>query len=155
VHYKINIKIDPAFAGQVEPRLLRAAARAALDHQAASTPSELTIAVTNAAALRVLNRTHLQRDHATDVLSFPSDEIDADTGRRYLGDIAIAYPRAVAQAKAAAHPVQAELQLLVVHGVLHLLGHDHARPGERARMWRSQAEVLRRLKVPFTVPDRP
>jgi probable rRNA maturation factor len=57
----------------------------------------------------------------------------------------ISAPRAQAQAEAAGHPLEAELQLLVVHGVLHLLGHDHARPEEKARMWKAQAEALESL----------
>jgi probable rRNA maturation factor len=65
----------------------------------------------------------------------------------YLGDIAISLPRATAQAEAAGHPVAAELQLLTVHGVLHLLGHDHAEPEEKAAMWAAQAAVLATLGV--------
>jgi probable rRNA maturation factor len=54
-------------------------------------------------------------------------------------------PRAEAQAEAAGHPLESEVQLLVVHGVLHLLGHDHAEPDEKARMWKAQAEILEGL----------
>ena len=54
-------------------------------------------------------------------------------------------PRARAQAKAAGHPLKAEIQLLVVHGVLHLLGHDHATRADKAKMWKAQEEVLRGL----------
>ena len=84
-------------------------------------------------------------DAATDVLSFPASESDPETGTPYLGDILISIPRATAQAQAAGHPVEDEVQLLVVHGTLHLLGHDHAEAEEKARMWRAQAEVLGRL----------
>src|ERR687892_74662 len=64
---------------------------------------------------------------------------------RYIGDILISIPRAQAQANAAGHPLESEVQLLVVHGVLHLLGHDHAEAEEKARMWKAQAEILERL----------
>jgi probable rRNA maturation factor len=60
----------------------------------------------------------------------------------YLGDIILSFPRARAQAAAAGHAVEAELNLLVVHGVLHLLGHDHAGRADKARMWEAQEDVL-------------
>ena len=148
--YKINVQIDEIFAGDVEPRRVREAARAALAQQAAPGPGELTIAVTDDAALRRLNRQFLRHDRPTDVLSFPADETKQTP--RYFGDVVLSYPRAYAQAEAGGHPVEAEIQLLIVHGVLHLLGHDHARPKEKARMWAAQAEILRQLKAPITGP---
>ncbi|OGO38392.1 MAG: rRNA maturation RNase YbeY [Chloroflexi bacterium RBG_16_56_8] len=84
-------------------------------------------------------------DTPTDVLSFPASEQDPESSAPYLGDILISVPRAVDQAQAAGHSAQDEVQLLVVHGVLHLLGHDHAKAQEKARMWKAQAEVLERL----------
>ena len=84
-------------------------------------------------------------DGPTDVLSFPSDEIDPETGNRYLGDILISVQRAAAQAQIPGHPVESEVQLLIVHGVLHLMGHDHAEPEEKARMWKAQTEILTQL----------
>lgn len=154
MRYKINLQIDFALRGDVTPRLLRAAARAALDHESAPAPGALTILLTDDAALQRLNRDFLGHDHPTDVLSFPSDEIDPQTGVRYFGDIAISWPRARAQAKAGGHPARAEAQLLVVHGVLHLLGHDHAKPKEKVRMWAAQAETLKRLKAPIPSASR-
>jgi probable rRNA maturation factor len=95
--------------------------------------------------MRALNRSYLGIDAPTDVLAFPASELDPETGRRYLGDVLLSLPRAERQAKDAGHGLEAELQLLVVHGVLHLLGYDHASPDEKARMWAAQAEVLGRL----------
>ncbi len=152
VRYKINLKIEPPFSGKVDPKVLRAAARAALTHQAASAPAELSLLITDDDALHVLNRQFLGHDHPTDVLSFPSDEIDSATSRRYLGDVAISYPTARRQAKQAAHPVRAELQLLIVHGVLHLLGYDHANAAEKRKMWAAQSEILMALQAGFTAP---
>jgi probable rRNA maturation factor len=94
-----------------------------------------------------LNRDFLGQDAPTDVLSFPTDESDPETGRRYYGDVVISFARAAEQAGERGHSVEAELQLLVVHGVLHLLGHDHAGVGEKERMWTAQAQVLERLGV--------
>lgn len=123
-------------------RLLERAARAALTHQKQSPDADLSIVLTDNARLQRLNRDYLGVDAPTDVLSFPASESDPETGLPYLGDILISIPRARAQAKAAGHALESEVQLLVVHGVLHLLGHDHAKPKEKAKMWKAQAEIL-------------
>ncbi len=125
--------------------LLERAALLTLETESASTDSDLTIVLTDDAQLQTLNRDYLGVDAPTDVLSFPADEEDPETGVRYLGDILISIPRAAQQAEAAGHPLEAEAQLLVVHGVLHLLGHDHAEAEEKARMWQAQAEVMSKL----------
>ena len=125
--------------------LLEHAARAALEHEAASQDAELSIVLTDNAHLQELNLNYLGIDAPTDVLSFPASETDPQTGAPYLGDILISIPRARSQAEAAGHPLESEVQLLVVHGTLHLLGHDHAGPEEKARMWKAQAEILESL----------
>lgn len=125
--------------------LLERAAKVALEHQSESLDSELSIILTDDARLHELNLNYLGVDAPTDVLSFPASETDPETGARYIGDILISIPRAKSQATAAGHPLEAEVQLLVVHGVLHLLGHDHAEAEEKARMWKAQAEILERL----------
>jgi probable rRNA maturation factor len=125
--------------------LLQRAARAALEHESQSLDAELSIILTNDARLHELNLNYLGVDSPTDVLSFPSSETDPETGAQYIGDILISIPRAQAQAEAAGHPLEAEVQLLVVHGTLHLLGHDHAETEQKARMWNAQAEILNRL----------
>ncbi len=126
-------------------KLLEGAARLTLEHEAESLDAELSIILTDDARLHELNLNYLGVDAPTDVLSFPASETDPETGARYLGDILISVPRAQAQAEAAGNPLDAELQLLVVHGVLHLLGHDHARVREKARMWKAQGEILKSL----------
>jgi probable rRNA maturation factor len=125
--------------------LLERAAQAALVYEAQPLDSELSIVLTNEARLHELNLNYLGIDAPTDVLSFPASETDPETGTRYIGDILISIPRAQAQANAAGHPLESEVQLLVVHGVLHLLGHDHAAANEKARMWKAQAEILATL----------
>lgn len=127
--------------------LLERAAHAALEHDASrhSLDSELSIILTDDTRLHELNLNYLGVDAPTDVLSFPASETDPETGARYIGDILISIPRAQAQAEAAGHPFESEMQLLVVHGVLHLMGHDHAEAEEKARMWKAQAEILERL----------
>lgn len=150
--HTIHFQIASAYTRLVSRPLLRAAARAALAQQAARAPGELTLIIAGDARLRQLNRTYLGHDRPTDVLSFAADTVDPATGARYFGDILISLPRARAQAKAGGHPLAAELQLLVVHGVLHLLGHDHATPRQKARMWAAQAKILTQLKAPLTAP---
>lgn len=125
--------------------LLERAALASLAHEARPPDSELSIILTNDARLHELNLNYLGVDSPTDVLSFPASETDPETGSHYIGDILISIPRAQDQANAADHSLEAEVQLLVVHGVLHLTGHDHAKAEEKARMWKAQAEILEGL----------
>ena len=125
--------------------LLERAAGLTLEHESHSLDSELSIILTDDARLHELNLNYLGVDAPTDVLSFPASETDPETGARYIGDILISIPRAQTQAAAAGHSLEAEVQLLVVHGVLHLIGHDHAEAEEKARMWKAQAEILERL----------
>lgn len=127
----------------VASEFIERAGLAALAHQAAD--GELTVVLTDDAQLQHLNRDYLGLDGPTDVLSFPASETDPETGARYLGDVLISIPRAKAQARAAGHPLESEVQLLVVHGVLHLLGYDHADGKQRARMWAAQAGVLQSI----------
>jgi probable rRNA maturation factor len=112
---------------------------------AATGETGLSIVISDDAQLQELNRQFLSLDAPTDVLSFPADEVDPESGERYLGDVIISLPQAAAQAKAGGHSVQDELRLLVVHGVLHLLGYDHAEADEKDRMWTIQAQVLQQL----------
>ena len=134
-------------SGQTFPGdLLERAARAVLDLSGAQ-EADLTIVLVDDARIQALNRDFLAHDAQTDVLSFPADEPDPETGRRYLGDVVISTQRAAEQARERGHAIEAEMQLLVVHGILHLLGHDHAGTDEKERMWAAQAQALERLGV--------
>jgi probable rRNA maturation factor len=126
--------------------LLEHAAMAVLDLSGAPT-GDLTIVLVDDEQIQGLNRDFLGHDAPTDVLSFPADEPDPETGRRYLGDVVISFVRAAEQASERGHTVEAEMQLLAVHGVLHLLGHDHAEAEEKERMWAVQSEVLECLDI--------
>jgi len=139
----IHIETNPSLQTGLPADMLMHAARAVLEHQ--STDGDLTIVLTDDAQLRELNRDYLDIDAPTDVLSFPASETDPETARRYLGDILVSVQRAEEQARAAGHALEAEVQLLVVHGTLHLLGYDHAEADDKARMWKAQAEVLERI----------
>ena len=139
----IHIEVNPTLRNVPASELLELTAFAVLAHQSAD--GDLTIVLTDDAQLHELNREYLGIDAPTDVLSFPASETDPETDRRYLGDILISVPRAAAQAQKAGHALEAEAQLLVVHGTLHLLGYDHAEADDKARMWKAQAEVLERI----------
>jgi probable rRNA maturation factor len=143
----ITLEIAESYASKVETALLESAAQATLEQQLAAPEAGVSIVITSDEQLQELNREYLDNDAPTDVLSFPADHTDPDTRTPYLGDVLISYPQAEAQAGAAGHPVGSELQLLVVHGILHLLGHDHLEEHEKARMWAAQAEILARLGV--------
>lgn len=138
IHIESRLEPMPIAAGLIEK-----AANATLALMKAT--GDLSIVLGDDAQIRELNRQYLGHDATTDVLSFPAEETNPETGTRYLGDVILSVPQAALQARAAGHPVEAEVQLLVVHGILHLLGHDHAKAAEKARMWAVQAKAMRRL----------
>ncbi len=154
--YRVEVAFDRSVARGERPRLeplLQTAARAALVHRSQEA-CELTILLTDDNRMAALNRTHLGIPDSTDVLAFPAGESAfVPEGPAYLGDIAISLPRATAQAAAAGHSPEQELQLLVVHGVLHLLGLDHGEPDDKARMWAAQESVLQSLGVRLAMGD--
>ena len=127
----------------VTTELVVRAAEAALAHENAA--GDLTVVLAGDAQLQALNRQYLGIDEPTDVLAFPGTQPDPESGVMYLGDILISLTQAESQARLAGHPLESEVQLLVVHGVLHLLGHDHVEAGAKARMWSAQGDVLRHL----------
>jgi probable rRNA maturation factor len=143
----ITLEINEKYRGEVNTSLLESAALATLKQQLAAADSEITLVIGDDAQLQQLNQQYLGIDAPTDVLSFPVSDTNPETGMLYLGDVVISLPRAQEQAAAAGHPVENELQLLVVHGVLHLLGHDHLEEEEKIRMWAAQEEILERLGV--------
>ncbi len=147
----IHLQIDEPYQPLISETLFEQAAQAALAHQAAPN-SDLTIVLTGDDTLHDLNLRFMGVDAPTDVLSFPSGDPDPETGDIYLGDILISYPRAETQAQQGGHPITAELQLLTVHGTLHLLGHDHGDEEEKARMWTAQAEILKTIDCQLTPP---
>ena len=107
--------------------------------------ADLSVVITDDLGIQKLNQEFRKIDKPTDVLAFPSEEVDPDTGRQYLGDIIISIQRAQAQAASGNHSLEDELQLLVVHGVLHLVGYDHGGTSEKARMDFLQNQILDRL----------
>jgi probable rRNA maturation factor len=145
---EVEVQIAPAFAGHVSAEHLQEVAEAVLRHEGQI--GELALVVTDDEGIQALNRDFLGQDMPTDVLSFSAQEdagpfVVAPEAGDYLGDVILSYPRAVAQAKEHGHPVSQELNLLIVHGILHLLGYDHADAEEEAAMWARQEAILRAL----------
>lgn len=150
----INIQIAEAFKDTmpVSQELLLAAAQQTLKHEqpladklAGSGDIDLTLVITDDQEVHALNRQYRDVDATTDVLSFSMGDVDPDSGNLYLGDIVISLERALAQSQSQQHSILDELRLLVVHGVLHLLGYDHADEEEMAAMWAAQNEILEQL----------
>jgi probable rRNA maturation factor len=143
----MKVEVVKAVRAPLAPAFLRAALAAALEEPAVATAAgpagpapEMTVRVTGDRELRRLNREFLGEDHATDVLSFPS----GDLASGYLGDLALSWPAVGRQAEAFGHPPEVEAALLAVHGLLHLLGWDHATPSEEQEMTRLTLACLAR-----------
>jgi probable rRNA maturation factor len=103
--------------------------------------------VTGDTELRRLNAEFLGKEYATDVLSFPSGSVAGS-----LGDLAISAGRAAAQAGEQGHSLETEVRILMLHGVLHLMGHDHE--GDGGRMRRLEARWRRTLGLPAGLIER-
>ncbi len=109
--------------------------------------AELCVTAVDEETIAELNQRWMEKDGPTDVLSFPMDELtpgrdDEDSPEGYLGDIALCPQVAEQQAPAAGHTAQDEIELLTVHGILHLLGYDHAEPAEHQEMFGIQGRLL-------------
>jgi probable rRNA maturation factor len=139
----ISIEFLEIAGDKATKTVLQKAAKIALGETAA----DLSIVVCNDNFIQNLNREYRNVNRPTDVLSFPSEEVDPEDGSRYLGDIIISLPRATAQALEANHPIAEELSMLAIHGVLHLLGYDHQNEAEKKEMWQKQAAYLLTLGI--------
>ena len=111
--------------------------------------AELSMVLLDLAAMADLHMRWMDLPGPTDVMSFPMDELEPggrpdapDTGPSMLGDIVLCPQFAEKQAAAAGHSLGQELALLTVHGVLHLLGYDHAEPDEEKEMFGLQRRLL-------------
>lgn len=151
--YEIEVDVDETLAVEIDREPLRDAIAATLRH-AQRESGAVTVVITDDETVRSLNRQYRQIDAPTDILSFAAqldddgtdlpDELWEEMGD-YLGDLLIAYPYTVAQARRYHNPLDAELRLLVVHGALHLLGYDHDTPEQQTAMWQAQGEILQSL----------
>ena len=104
--------------------------------------SEVTIVLDSNKKLRELKKSYLGIDEIPDVLSFSSGEINPESGNIYLGDIVISLEKAIDQAEVNKHPIELEIHMLVVHGLLHLLKYDHSIESNAKTMFDKQNRIL-------------
>ena len=142
--HAILVSIAGPFSESLGEERLAEVARRVLEAEGAPA-CELSIAITDDETVRALNREYAGEDAVTDVLSFSQREGEAlvapPEGAPPLGEVVIAYPQAARQAAERNQGVEEEVTWLLVHGVLHLLGHDHAEP-EEARLMRAREDAL-------------
>jgi len=146
----VILQVDQAFQDTTPREELERAASVTLK-VCGEDEAALSIVITDEDTIRDLNEQHRSMDEPTDVLSFPADYFDPDLDRRYIGDVLISFPIARAQSEDQDHGVGEELQLLVVHGVLHLLGYDHMENRDQEEMAHLQRRILTTLNLDIKI----
>lgn len=148
------IEIANESGASIDELALAGLARHVLDEMGVHPLAELSVLLVDEAAMTALHERWMGEPGSTDVLAFPMDELDpAGTGRvseddelpapTLLGDVVLCPDVARRQARVAGHAMVDELALLMTHGILHLLGYDHAEPDEEREMFQRQAGLLR------------
>ena len=143
------IEACPAW-GETIPEIeaiCRATAEATLAAAAAPREQELSLLLADDAALRTLNRDWRGKDQPTNVLSFPACAPAAEGAPHLLGDVALAYETVAREAAEQGKTFADHTRHLLVHGILHLLGHDHAMEAEAERMEQLERAILAGLGV--------
>ena len=151
----VSIEINNESAVDVDETALQRLAIYALDSLHVHPDAELAIVLVDEAAMEQLHVQWMDEPGPTDVLSFPMDELrpgseEVQTPAGLLGDIVLCPQVAIAQAESAGHATLDELLLLTTHGLLHLLGFDHAEPEEEKEMFGVQRDIL----LGFALADR-
>ena len=145
----MSIEVSNESGIDVSEAELISVARFVIKEMKVNPGAELSMVLLDTAAMADLHMRWMDLPGPTDVMSFPMDELEPggrpdapDPGPSMLGDIALCPEFAAAQAEAAGHSLGQELALLTVHGVLHLLGYDHAEPDEEKEMFALQRRLL-------------
>lgn len=145
----MSIELSNESGSEVVEADLVSVARYALGRLDVHPAAELSMVLVDAATMAELHVQWMDLPGPTDVMAFPMDELrpggrpdSPDPGPAMLGDIVLCPPFAAEQAAAAGHSLDDELHLLTVHGVLHLLGYDHAEPAEETAMFGLQNSLL-------------
>ena len=146
----MSIEVNNESGVEMDGSLVASVARYALDAMRVSPAAELCVTAVSVDAMSELHERWMDEPGPTDVMSFPMDELveesrrpDApDLGPALLGDIVLCPEFARKQARTAGHSLADELHLLTVHGVLHLLGYDHAEPEQEREMFGLQTRLL-------------
>ncbi|MFV0458521.1 MAG: rRNA maturation RNase YbeY [Actinomycetales bacterium] len=151
----MSVEVVNESAEPTDERELSALARFVLDALHVHPMAELSILLVGTDAMTVLHEKWMDEPGPTDVLSFPMDELrpgreGALSGPGLLGDVVVCPQVAAEQAAAAGHSTAEEILLLTTHGILHLLGFDHAEPVEEREMF----ELQRRLLLTFLSENR-
>jgi len=147
---EIGISVEVEFRGLVDEDWVRKIAHETLKAEGVVSPYEVGLLFTDSETVQRLNRDYRGVDEATDVLAFsmlPPEGGDSSfvvppDGITHLGEVIVCYPRAVEQAQEQGHSVDRELALLIIHGILHLLGYDHEKAEEEAKMRAREKELL-------------
>lgn len=149
---KLGIQIDKRFQEFVREEFVRQVVECSLSTLSIGPEVEMGLLITDDETVRELNKEYRGIDETTDVLSFALTEEGADTdsplfvtppdGLLHLGEVIVSYPRAVRQARENNHAIEKEVALLVVHGTLHLLGHEHDEPTREQELRALQESVL-------------
>jgi probable rRNA maturation factor len=143
----MSIEINNESAVPVDEGALQRLASFALDYMHVHPDADLAIVLVDEGAMEQLHVQWMDEPGPTDVLSFPMDELrpgteDEPTPAGLLGDIVLCPQVAIAQAETAGHSPLDEMLLLTAHGILHLLGFDHAEPDEEREMFAIQRDIL-------------
>jgi len=142
--HAVLITIDAAFQPKVAADAIERLSRVVLAAEGVPA-AELGVLITDDARVRELNREYAGEDEPTDVLSFSlreGEDFASPDGVVRLGEVIISYPTAERQASDAGRPAEDEVAHLLVHGILHLLGYDHAEAQEERRMRAREEELL-------------
>jgi probable rRNA maturation factor len=147
VEPETSVQIDPQYKDSVDPGRLTEAILRTLDQEGVTEPLTVSVLVTDDDNIRRLNLQYRGEDAPTDVLAFGTEEnsdrfVSPPVIIPHLGDLVLSYPRAAMQAAEYNQSVPNELDRLVVHGILHLLGYDDHGQQERERMWSRQEAIL-------------
>ena len=143
----MTIDVNNESGVEVDARALAELSRFVLDRLHVHPLAELSLLLVDPAAMEALHVQWMDEPGPTDVLSFPMDELRPGSEERepepgLLGDVVICPQVAETQAAGAGHTSEDELHLLCTHGILHLLGYDHAEPDEEKQMFGLQARLL-------------
>ena len=143
----MSIEIIDESGHDLDVRRLAALARFVMDRMRVHALAELCIKAVDEATIAELNEQWMGKEGPTDVLAFPMDELrpgllDQEPEEGVLGDLVLCPAIAEQQGATAGHGTVAEIELLTTHGILHLLGYDHAEPEEHREMFGLQDELL-------------
>ncbi len=151
----VHVTVSRNFSRFVSKDWLMTIGKKVLQSAGIDIPAEVGLVITGDRTIRRLNRQYRGKDESTDVLSFPMSGVEDSEGVHFvsppdgvchLGEVIICYPQVVRQCEIHGHSITDELEVLIVHGILHLLGYDHETPRERARMRRKEKEILTKLR---------